>query len=68
MALNWVLHRPGITAPILGARTVAQLDDNLGAAGWRLTAEQVEALNKASRLPLPYPHDMYRMLGLQTYD
>ena len=63
VALNWVLHRPGVTAPILGARTVAQLEDNLGAAGWQLDASHVETLDRASRKPLPYPHDMYRMIN-----
>jgi aryl-alcohol dehydrogenase-like predicted oxidoreductase len=63
VALNWVLHRPGVTAPILGARTVAQLDDNLGAEGWQLAAEHLDALDRASRQPLPYPHDMYRMIN-----
>jgi aryl-alcohol dehydrogenase-like predicted oxidoreductase len=62
VALNWVLHQPGITSPILGARTTAQLDDNLGAEGWRLDAEQVEALEVASRVPLPYPFDLYHTL------
>jgi aryl-alcohol dehydrogenase-like predicted oxidoreductase len=63
VALNWVLHRPGVTAPILGARHVGQLDDNLGAAGWALDAEVVTALDRASRVPLPYPHDMYRLIN-----
>jgi aryl-alcohol dehydrogenase-like predicted oxidoreductase len=63
VALNWVLHRPGVTAPILGARTVAQLEDNLGSEGWALEAAQVTALDRASRLPLPYPHDMYRFIN-----
>ncbi|MCW2522415.1 MAG: aldo/keto reductase [Frankiales bacterium] len=63
VALNWVLHRPGVTSPILGARNVGQLEDNLGAEGWELAAEQVTALDRASRLPLPYPHDMYRLIN-----
>jgi aryl-alcohol dehydrogenase-like predicted oxidoreductase len=67
VALNWVLHRPGVTAPILGARNVGQLEDNLGAAGWALDGEHVKALDEASRQPLPYPHDMYRMIGIRTY-
>jgi hypothetical protein len=33
-----------------------QLQDNLGASGWSLTAEQTERLNRASELPLPYPY------------
>jgi aryl-alcohol dehydrogenase-like predicted oxidoreductase len=62
VALNWVLHRPGVTAPILGARNVTQLEDNLGAEGWALSDEHVAALDKISERPLPYPYDMYRML------
>lgn len=56
VALNWVLQRPAVTAPIIGARTMEQLQDNLGAAGWKLTAKQMDHLNKASDLPLPYPY------------
>jgi aryl-alcohol dehydrogenase-like predicted oxidoreductase len=63
VALNWVLGRPGVTSPILGARTVAQLEDNLGAEGWQLEPDHVVALDRASRQPLPYPHDMYRMIN-----
>src|SRR5205085_1335994 len=33
VALNWVTNRPGVTSSIIGARTIDQLDDNLGAAG-----------------------------------
>jgi aryl-alcohol dehydrogenase (NADP+) len=55
VALNWLLTRPGVTAPILGARTPEQLDDNLGAAGWRLEPAQLALLDRPSRLPPEYP-------------
>lgn len=57
VALNWVLCQPGVTALILGVRTMAQLDDNLGASGWTLSAEQLQRLNTASANPALYPHD-----------
>ena len=57
MALNWVLCQPGVTSPILGVRTMAQLEDNLGASGWALSAEQLGRLNAASANPAPDPHD-----------
>jgi aryl-alcohol dehydrogenase-like predicted oxidoreductase len=57
VALNWVLNRPGVTAPIIGARTMEQLEDNLGAAGWALDEEQMERLNQISELEMPYPYD-----------
>jgi aryl-alcohol dehydrogenase-like predicted oxidoreductase len=60
VALNWVLKRPEVTAPIIGARTLEQLDDNLGAVSWSLTVEQQSALEKArdsvTVRPLPYPY------------
>lgn len=57
VAINWLLQRPGVTAPIIGARTGEQLESNLGATGWSLSAEQVNKLNQASDVQLPYPYD-----------
>jgi aryl-alcohol dehydrogenase-like predicted oxidoreductase len=57
VALNWVLTRSGVTAPIIGVRTMAHLEDNLGAAGWTLSDEQATRLNEASHIPLPYPYN-----------
>ena len=57
VALNWLLQKPTITAPIIGARTMAHLEDNLGASGWSLTSEQVTRLDQASAQPLPYPYE-----------
>ena len=56
VALNWLLHRPGVTAPIIGVRTIKHLEDNLGAAGWSLSDEQMTRLTKAGDVPLPYPY------------
>jgi aryl-alcohol dehydrogenase-like predicted oxidoreductase len=57
VALNWVLNRPGITAPIIGVRTLEHLESNLGATGWALTDEQMSRLNLASELSRPYPYN-----------
>ncbi|WP_067931867.1 aldo/keto reductase [Alicyclobacillus kakegawensis] len=57
VALNWLLSRKAVTAPIIGARTMEQLEDNLGASGWRLTPQQIEKLDEASHLPVSYPYD-----------
>ena len=59
VALNWMLTRPGITSPILGVRTMAHLEDNLGATGWALSAKQMDRLNHASDLARPYPYHMF---------
>jgi aryl-alcohol dehydrogenase-like predicted oxidoreductase len=67
VALNWLLQRPGVTAPIIGARNMAQLEDNLGAEGWQLEGAHMDSLIRGSRTALPYPHDLYRMIGIQSY-
>ena len=51
VALAWLMHRDGVTAPIVGARTVEQLEENLGAAAVDLTDEQVERLTESKAGP-----------------
>jgi aryl-alcohol dehydrogenase-like predicted oxidoreductase len=48
VALAWIVHRPGITAPIVSATTVEQLHELLGALDLRLDAETSATLDKAS--------------------
>jgi aryl-alcohol dehydrogenase-like predicted oxidoreductase len=48
VALTWVRDRPGVTAPIVGARTAAQLKGALGVEELTLPAEIVEALDDVS--------------------
>jgi aryl-alcohol dehydrogenase-like predicted oxidoreductase len=57
-ALSWLLHRPGVTAPIVGARTMRQLDDNLGAVDVTLDPAQRDRLDRASDKPKPYPYQL----------
>jgi aryl-alcohol dehydrogenase-like predicted oxidoreductase len=45
VALAWVAQQPGVTSPIIGPRTLAQLEDCLGAVHVRLTAEDRERLD-----------------------
>jgi aryl-alcohol dehydrogenase-like predicted oxidoreductase len=56
VALNWLLGRPSVSTIIIGARTEAQLRQNLGAVGWSLTAAQVATLDAASATTLAYPY------------
>jgi aryl-alcohol dehydrogenase-like predicted oxidoreductase len=63
VAINWLLRKPGVTAPIIGARNVEQLDTNLESVGWELTPEQVKKLDAASEPELPYPYDFIQKLG-----
>ena len=52
VALVWLLTNPLITAPIIGPRSIEQLQDNLGAAGLRLTPEEKKSLDEATQSPL----------------
>jgi len=56
VAINWLLQRPTVSSVIIGARNEQQLRQNLAAIGWRLTAAQVAALDKASAETPVYPY------------
>jgi aryl-alcohol dehydrogenase-like predicted oxidoreductase len=58
VALSWVQGRPGVASTIIGARTMEQLDDNLGALDVKLTPAHVQALDAASKPTLSFPADM----------
>ncbi|RWH72888.1 aldo/keto reductase [Mesorhizobium sp.] len=55
VAIAWLLRQPGCTAPIVGARTASQLEDNLGALEIDLTDELAERLDRASRPAAIFP-------------
>jgi aryl-alcohol dehydrogenase-like predicted oxidoreductase len=59
VALRWVMQRPGITAPIIGARKMTQLEDNIAATRFELTKEQMAALTEVSTREAPYPFNMW---------
>ena len=65
IALAWLLHQPVTTSVIIGARDEAQLRDNLASAEVKLTADQLERLDKASALPVEYPG---WMIAVQSRD
>jgi diketogulonate reductase-like aldo/keto reductase len=56
VALNWVCRQPRISSPIIGARTVEQLEDNLGCLDVCLTDEHLARLSAISRPALGFPH------------
>lgn len=60
VALAWLLSRPVVSSVIFGARTVAQLEDNLGAGDLELTADAVARLDAASAPELGYPYDFIK--------
>lgn len=56
ISLNWLLQRPTVSSLVVGARTEAQLKENLAATGWSLTVEQIKKLDAASETQSIYPY------------
>lgn len=55
IALAWLLTKPVVTSVIIGAKNIAQLEDNIGAVDIQLTDEQIKDLDAVSELPPEYP-------------
>jgi aryl-alcohol dehydrogenase-like predicted oxidoreductase len=59
VALAWLRYRPVPVIPIIGARKLSQLQDNLASFDLALSAEQVKALDEASQIDLGFPYEIY---------
>jgi aryl-alcohol dehydrogenase-like predicted oxidoreductase len=58
IALAWLLHQKAVMSVIVGAKSIAQLDDNLAAGDIQLSAEELSGLEKASASAREYPQWM----------
>jgi aryl-alcohol dehydrogenase-like predicted oxidoreductase len=67
VALSWVKAQAGVASTIIGARTIAQLDDNLAALDLTLTADQLTRLSRVSEPTLPFPVEFLRFAGSIGY-
>ena len=59
VALAWLRHQTVPVIPIIGARKVSQLQDNLASLDLELSAEQLKSLDGASRIDLGFPENIY---------
>ncbi len=59
VALAWLRYRPVPVIPIIGARRLSQLQDNLTSFDLSLSTEQVETLDEASQIDLGFPYSLY---------
>jgi aryl-alcohol dehydrogenase-like predicted oxidoreductase len=59
VALAWLRYRPVPVIPIIGARKLSQLQDNLASFDLSLSTEQVQALDEASQIDLGFPYSLY---------
>lgn len=56
VSLNWMLQSKKVTAPLIGARTIEQLKDNLDCLNWKMDEEDLNRIDKVSHIPTPYPY------------
>jgi aryl-alcohol dehydrogenase-like predicted oxidoreductase len=66
VALAWLRYRPVAVIPIIGARKLLQLHDNLASFDLVLSADQLKTLDEASRIELGFPHDLYAKEMVRT--
>lgn len=62
VSLAWLLGRTAVSSVIFGARTVAQVDENVKAAKLKLSAEQTARLDEASAFDLGYPYQFMKQI------
>jgi aryl-alcohol dehydrogenase-like predicted oxidoreductase len=67
VALAWLRYRPVPVIPIIGARKLSQLEDNLKSLEISLTPDQVLRLDEASAIPPGFPHDFYANAMVRTF-
>ena len=60
VALAWLRHQTVPVIPIIGARKVSQLQDNLASLELELSVEQLKSLDGASRIELGFPQGLYQ--------
>jgi aryl-alcohol dehydrogenase-like predicted oxidoreductase len=67
VALAWLRHQATAVIPIIGARKIEQLNDNLASLEVQLTPEQLVRLNQVSRIELGFPHDFFNKELVQAF-
>ena len=57
VALNWCRQKNQVVIPIVGARSLTQIEDSLGCVNFKLSPEQIIKLDEVSKFDLGFPHD-----------
>ena len=63
MALRWLLQKENVPSVVIGVKSMAQLTDNLGVNGWKLSGDEMKDLDQVSEVALPYPYEMISRLS-----
>jgi aryl-alcohol dehydrogenase-like predicted oxidoreductase len=65
VAINWCIQKNQVVVPIVGAKTLAQIDDSLGCLKFKLSDEQIARLNEVSKIEIGFPHDFLASDGVK---
>jgi len=57
VSINWLLQKPGVTCPIIGARTLNQVKDNIGSLDFKLDEDDIIMLDKISNFEMGFPYN-----------
>jgi aryl-alcohol dehydrogenase-like predicted oxidoreductase len=61
VALNWLRQQPGVVIPIIGARKVSQVEDNIASVDFKLEDDHLQRLDEVSKIEMGFPHDFFKM-------
>jgi len=67
VALAWLRRQPGVMLPIIGARRLSQLKDNMACVEFTLAEAHLQELNQISRIELGFPHDFFANEMVQNF-
>jgi len=63
VATRWLLEKNNVPSVVFGVKNLDQLEDNLGAVGWKMPVKDLEELDDVSSIPEPYPYEMINRLN-----
>ena len=67
VALAWLRHRPVPVIPIIGARKLGQLEDNLKSLEITLSSDQLRRLNEVSAVSMGFPNEFFEQPMVRTF-
>jgi aryl-alcohol dehydrogenase-like predicted oxidoreductase len=66
VALKWIIQQDSSHIPIIGARRLAQLEDNLACLNLKIPQELMDELNQVSKIEMGFPHEFFGTAGVQN--
>ena len=65
VAINWCIQKNQVVVPIIGAKTLEQIDESLGCLKFKLSDEHIVRLNEVSKFEIGFPHDFLASDGVK---